>query len=76
VKPLIQLFIVNSEGLKMTQIQALTQALILALTAPSDQKAQMASELAEQIAHGLTKKQVNQCKVAAIKIWHNQGETV
>jgi hypothetical protein len=60
----------------MTQIQALTQALILALTAPSDQKAQMASELAEQIAHGLTKKQVNQCKVAAIKIWHNQGETV
>jgi len=60
----------------MTQIQALTQALILALTAPSDQKAQMASELAEQIAHGLTKKQVNQCKVAAIKILHNQGETV
>ena len=60
----------------MTQIQALTQALILALTAPSDQKAKMASELAEQIAHGLTKKQVNQCKVAAIKIWHNQGETV
>ena len=59
----------------MTQSQALTQALILALTAPSDQKAQMASELAEQIAHGLTKKQVNQCKVAAIKIWHNQGET-
>jgi hypothetical protein len=54
----------------MTQIQALTQALILALTAPSDQKAQIASELAEQIAHGLTKKQVNQCKVAAIKIWH------
>jgi hypothetical protein len=60
----------------MTQIQALTHALILALTAPSDQKAQMASELAEQIAHGLTKKQVNQCKVAAIKIWHNQEETV
>jgi hypothetical protein len=75
VKPLIQLFIVNSERLKMTQIQALTQALILALTAPSDQKAQMASDLAEQIAHGLTKKQVNQCKVAAIKIWHNQEVT-
>jgi hypothetical protein len=60
---------------KMTQIQALTQALILALTAPNDQKAQMASELAGQIAQGLTKKQVNQCKVAAIKIWHNQEVT-
>jgi len=59
----------------MTQSQALTQALILALTAPSDKKAQMASDLAEQLAHGLTKKQVNQCKVAAIKILHNQGET-
>ena len=59
----------------MTQIQALTQALILALTAPSDKKAQMASDLAEQLAHGLTKKQVNQCKVAAIKFWHSQEAT-
>jgi hypothetical protein len=59
----------------MTQIQALTQALILALTAPSDQKAQMASELAEQIAYGLTKKEVSQCKVAAIKFLHNQEAT-
>jgi hypothetical protein len=59
----------------MTQIQALTQALILALTAPSDKKAQMASELAEQIAHGLTKKEVSQCKVAAIKFLHNQEAT-
>lgn len=59
----------------MTQIQALTQCLVLALTAPSEQKAQMASDLAAQIAHGLTKKQVNQCKVAAIKIWHNQEVT-
>jgi len=56
----------------MTQSQALTQALILALTAPSDKKAQMASELAEQIACGLTKKEVSQCKVAAIKFLHNQ----
>ena len=62
--------------IKMTQSQALTQALLLALTAPSDQKSQMASDLAEQIAYGLTEKQVNQCKVAALKIWHNQGETV
>jgi len=53
----------------MTQIEALTQCLMLALVAPDDQKAQKASELAEQIAHGLTKKQVNQCKQAAIKLW-------
>ena len=52
----------------MTQIQALTQCLVLALIAPDDEKAQKASDLAEQIAHGLTKKQVNQCKKQALKI--------
>jgi hypothetical protein len=62
-------FSVNSKGLKMTQIEALTKCLVLALIAPDDQKAQKASDLAEQIAHGLTKKQVNQCKQAAIKLW-------
>jgi len=53
----------------MSQIEALTQCLVLALVAPDDQKAQKASDLAEKIAHGLTKKQVNQCKQAAIKLW-------
>ena len=53
----------------MTQIEALTQCLMLALIASNDQKAQQAAELAEQIAHGLTKKQVNQCKQTAIKLW-------
>ena len=53
----------------MTQSQALTQCLILAITAPDDHKAQQAAELAEQIALGLTKKQVNKCKQAAIKEW-------
>ena len=52
----------------MTQIEALTQCLYLALTAPDDQKAQKASDLAEQIAHGLTKKQVNQCKEKALEL--------
>ena len=56
------------EGLKMTQLQALTQCLVLALVAPNDQKAQQASELAEQIAYGLTVDQVNQCKKKAIEI--------
>ena len=43
-------------GEKMTQIEALTQCLVLAITAPTDEKATQASELAEQIAQGLTKK--------------------
>jgi hypothetical protein len=55
-------------GEKMTQIEALTQALFLAITAPTDKKAQMASDLAEQIAQGLTQKQVNQCKKKALEI--------
>ena len=53
----------------MTQSQALTKALILALIAPDDQKAEQASNLAEKIAHGLSKKQVEQCKQSAIKLW-------
>lgn len=55
-------------GEKMTQIEALTQCLVLAITAPTDEKAQMASDLAEKIAQGLTKKQVNQCKKKALEI--------
>jgi len=50
----------------MSQIEALTQCLVLALTAPNDQKAQQAAELAEQIAHGLTVDQVEQCKADAL----------
>ena len=55
-------------GEKMTQIEALTQCLVLAITAPNDEKANQASQLAEQIAQGLTKKQVNQCKKKALEI--------
>ena len=52
----------------MTQSQALTKALILALTAPDDQKAQQASNLAEQIAYGLTDDQVEHCKNEALEL--------
>ena len=52
----------------MTQIEEVTKCLILAITAPTDEKAQLASHLAEQIALGLTKKQVNQCKKKALEI--------
>lgn len=50
----------------MTQIQALTQCLVLALIAPDDEKAQKASDLADQLAHGLTFDQVEQCKANAL----------
>ena len=55
-------------GQKMTQLQALTQCLILAITAPDDHKAQRASELAEQIAQGLTVDQVEDCKAQALEL--------
>jgi hypothetical protein len=51
----------------MSQIEALTQCLVLALTAPNDQKAQQASELAEQIAFGLSVDQVEACKFEALE---------
>ena len=51
----------------MTQIDALTQALILALTAPNDRKAQQASDLAEKIAFGLSFDQVEQAKFDALE---------
>ena len=52
----------------MTQSQALTQALVLAIIAPDDDKAAQASTLAMQIAQGLTKTQVNRCKTQALKM--------
>ena len=52
----------------MTQSQALTQALILALTAPDDSRATQAAELAESIAQGLNADQVEQCKENALYI--------
>jgi hypothetical protein len=52
----------------MTQTQALTQALILAITAPDDDRAHHASRLAESIAQGLNHAQVEQCKLDALEI--------
>lgn len=50
----------------MTQTQALTKALILALIAPDDQKADQATTLAENLAKGLDLAQVEQCKADAL----------
>ena len=52
----------------ISRTQALTQALILALTAPNDDKAAQASDLAESIAQGLDFDQVEQCKANALLI--------
>jgi len=52
----------------MTQSQALTKALILALIAPDDKKAEQASNLAEQIAYGLTIDEVELCKNKALEL--------
>jgi hypothetical protein len=57
----------------MTQIEALTQCLVLALVAPDDQKAQKASDLAEQIAQGLTVDQVKKCKADALDCLERVG---
>jgi hypothetical protein len=56
----------TSKGQAMTQTQALTKALILALIAPSDEKANKALDLAESIAQGLDFAQVEQCKADAL----------
>lgn len=50
----------------MTQQQALTRALILAIQAPTDAKALQAIELAEQFSCGLSEIIVEQCKAAAL----------
>jgi hypothetical protein len=52
----------------MTQTQALTQVIILAITIPSDHQAKKAIEVFEEIAQCLTRKQVEQCKADALLI--------
>lgn len=55
------------KGCTMTQSQAFTKALILAIVAPDDDKAQLAIELAQSLSIGLTKKTVDQCKKQAMQ---------
>jgi hypothetical protein len=52
----------------MTQTQALTKALILAITAPDDFKAQQAIDLSEKLAQRLNSAEVDQCKADALLI--------
>ena len=46
----------------------LVNALALAITAPSDSKAQQATQIAIQLTQGLTEQQVEICKKAALVI--------
>lgn len=52
----------------MTNTQALTQALILAITAPDDFKALQAIQLSEELAQRLNSAEVEQCKANALYI--------
>lgn len=57
----------------MTQTQALTQALILAIIAPTDEQSEKAKNLAIDLSHGLTAKQIEQCKDQALNSLERAG---
>ncbi len=50
----------------MNQIEALTKALFLAITAPTDKKANQAIKLANDLANGLAEHEVELCKENAL----------
>lgn len=52
----------------MTQIEAFTQALVLAIVAPSDEQSQKAISLAIELSSGLPTEIINQCKDNALSI--------
>lgn len=50
---------------KLTPKERLTEVLLLAITAPSEKKAQEAISLAEEFTHGLTFAEIEECKATA-----------
>lgn len=50
----------------MSKSQLVTHALVLGLTAPSDEKMQQCTDMAECFAVGLTTQQLEACKAAAL----------
>lgn len=58
-----------------TQQAMLVNALALAITAPSDKQAQQATQIALQLTQGLTERQVELCKKAALTLLEFQNET-
>lgn len=51
----------------MTQTDALTRALVLAISAPTDEQSQRATALAIQLTAGLTAAQVEESKTTALQ---------
>lgn len=51
----------------MTQTQAFTEAMILAILAPSDEQSKKAISLAIDLSHGLSPETVKECKENALK---------
>ena len=58
----------------MTQTQLVTQALVLALRAPDDEKMQKAAMLAEYFSQGLDDTEVEQCKADALVAAETWGQ--
>lgn len=50
----------------MTQTQAFTEALILAIIAPTDEQSKRAVQLAIDLSKGLSAEIINQCKENAL----------
>ena len=50
----------------MTQTQAFTEALILAIVAPSDEQSKRAVKLAIELSTGLSASDIDQCKNDAL----------
>jgi hypothetical protein len=50
------------------QIELLAQALALAITAPTDEKAQQCAEMAESFARGLPVQTIEKCKAQALEM--------
>jgi predicted glycosyltransferase len=53
----------------MTQVEALTAALLLAIAAPTSEQSNRSLDLAEELVDGLTPQQIEDCKYAAIALW-------
>ena len=58
----------------MTQTQLVTQALVLALCAPDDEKMHKAARLAEHFSRGLDHAEVEQCKADALVAAETWGQ--
>lgn len=56
------------------QQTAFTLALVLSITAPSDEKFDMANGMAAHFAQGLTEGEIEACKAAALKEIENGGD--